>query len=331
MPLHLRFHARWCLLVSMILWLVACTSTPPAMTTVQSTRTFRIGVSQTTTAAIDPWRQVMHDQIQAAAARYPQLSLIFTDAQLDTSQQIADVEALLQQSIDLLIISPNEALPLTQVVTNVYNRGIPVIVLDRKIVGSAYTLWIGADNKAIGNRAGAYTAAWCQQQQRVPCRILEVRGLEGSTPTIERGDGFREGIARNADAQLVASQNADWLTSQAITATDRMLALHPQIDVIYAHNDPMADGARIAASRRQYDLDATLLIGIDGLPTADGGLVAVRDQRLDLTYVYPTGGTEAIEWAVRILNGDPVPVQDLILDTDEVTLANAATVLKRFR
>jgi len=289
--------------------------------------TYTIGMSQANKG--EPWRQAMNDQIQAAADQYDNIEVVFADAAQDNAQQVADVEAFLQQGIDLLIISPNEAAPLTDVVAKACAEGVPVIVLDRKVNGDQYTMWIGADNTVIGEHAGAYTATWCEEQGYDPCLIGEIRGLEGSTPAQERGDGFRTGLAANPSAEIVASQNADWLREKAVPVSQSMLQANPDLNVIYAHNDPMAEAALISAENLGMDLDSMLVIGIDGLPTPDGGLKSVIDGRIDVTYVYPTGGQEAVDWAVRILNGE-LPPREIILDTIEVTEANAQEVYEQF-
>ena len=141
----------------------------------------------------EPWRQAMNDQI-AAAAEHPELEVVFADAAQNNAKQVADVENFLPQGIDLLIISPNEAAPLTDVVAEAYAQGVPVIVLDRKVNGDQFTMWIGADNMQIGGRPGS-TPRSTAPSRDTTCNVLEIRGLEGSTPAKERGDGFREGIA----------------------------------------------------------------------------------------------------------------------------------------
>ncbi|NTU80574.1 MAG: substrate-binding domain-containing protein [Chloroflexales bacterium] len=306
--------------------LAACSSAQPAAQ--PTAERFLIGMSQANNA--EPWRAAMNAQIAAAARKLPELEVRFADAAQNNATQVADVERFIEEGVDLLIISPNEATPLTNVVARAYDKGIPVIVLDRKVNGDKYTMWIGADNKLIGRRAGAYAAQWCKDQGRAPCNVIELRGLEGSTPATERGDGFREGIATNSAVKIIASQNADWIGDKAIPLAVAMLKVNPQVDVIYAHNDPMAEGALKAFQKLSADPSATLIIGIDALPTPDGGLKSVIDSRLDVTYVYPTGGQEAIEWAVKILEQKAQPPKEVILDTLEVVPANAADLLKSF-
>ncbi|MBW3625276.1 MAG: substrate-binding domain-containing protein [Armatimonadetes bacterium] len=311
--------------------------TPPPETTTPATKaegtgtageTYLVGMSQANKG--EPWRQAMNDQIAAAAAKHPNMKVVFADAAQNNAKQVADVENFLQQGIDLLIISPNEAAPLTDVVAKAHDKGIPVIVLDRKVNGEKYAMWIGADNQKIGELAGNRVATWCREQNLNPCNVLEIRGLEGSTPAKERGDGFREGIKTNPAVKIVASQNADWLREKAISVSQTMLQAHPGAHVIYAHNDPMAEAALISAQNAKKDLNKLLVVGIDGLPTPDGGIRSVMEDRIDVTYVYPTGGAEAVDWASRILEKKETPPKAVVLETQEVNKANAAEVYKKY-
>jgi ribose transport system substrate-binding protein len=139
-----------------------------------------IGFSQL--AFDDPWRVAFNNQMQRAVAKHPNFKLVLVNAQRDSSKQVADVENLMTQKVDALIISPNEAAPLTAIVKRAYDKGMPVIVLDRNVLGEGYTMFIGADNKMIGKNAGAYVAQWCVDQKLSACNVLEVSGLSGSPP-----------------------------------------------------------------------------------------------------------------------------------------------------
>ena len=308
----------------------AAPATPPAGQPAAATsgKTFTIGMSQANKG--EPWRQAMNDQIAQAAKAHLNLKVVFADAAQNNAKQVADVENFLQQKVDLLLISPNEAGPLTDVVAKAYDAGTPVIVLDRKVNGDKYTLWIGADNTAIGKKAGQYVANWAKINRRAPCNVVELRGLEGSTPARERGDGFREGIKANPAVKIVASQNADWLREKAVSVSQALFQANANVDVVYAHNDPMAEAAVISAQNANKDPKTLLFVGIDALPTPDGGIRSVQAGRLGVTYVYPTGGAEAIDWAVRILEKNEKPPKSLVLKTDEVTKANADALLAKY-
>lgn len=280
---------------------------------------YDIGMSQANLA--EPYRVQMNADIRQAAAKVPQFDVQFLDAAQDSSKQVSQVKTFVNKKVDLLMISPNEAAPLTEVVRSAYTKGIPVIVLDRKVNGNAYTTYIGADNVAIGRKAGKYFA-----DQLLPDggKIVELRGLSGSTPAAERRKGFRQGI-RGSGIEIVASADAEWLRAKAQSKMSAMLKAHPDIDAVYSHNDPMAEGAYLAAEAAGR-AKPMKFVGIDGLPIPSGGIKAVQQGRLAATFVYPTGGKEAVEAAKRILvTCEPVRKKQ-ILPTRRVTESNAAKV-----
>jgi ribose transport system substrate-binding protein len=289
-----------------------------------------IGMSQANRA--EPWREAMDSQIQAAADAYPEIEVVFQDAAQDNAAQVSDVENLLTQGIDLLIISPNEAAPLNDIVKEAWDACIPVIVLDRNLVDPNYSMFIGADNVAIGQAAGEYAAKWCADNGRTECKIAEIRGLEGAPPAKDRGDGFRMGLEAGglSEDNIVFSQNADWLRERAVPAAGAAFQAHPDVDVLYGHNDPMAEGALIAAEDAGIDTSQVLFIGIDALPTPDGGIMSVLDGRLGVTFVYPTGGQQAIDWAVNMLEDHVNPPLWLVLPFDTVSPENAQEVCNQF-
>ncbi len=289
-----------------------------------------IGMSQANRA--EPWREAMDSQIAAAAATYPELEVVFQDAAQDNADQVSDVENLLTQGIDLLIISPNEAAPLNDAVKAAWDACIPVIVLDRNLVDPNYSMFIGADNVAIGQAAGEYVAQWCADNGRTACKIAEIRGLEGAPPAKDRGDGFRAGLTAKglSDANIVFSQNADWLREKAVPAAAAAFQANPDVDVVYGHNDPMAEGAYIAAQDAGIDPSKVLFVGIDALPTPDGGIMSVLEGRLGVTFVYPTGGKQAIDWARAILEDGVNPPLWLVLPFDTVSPENAQAVCDAF-
>ena len=281
---------------------------------------YTIGMSQANVA--EPYRQRMDDDILAAAGEVPQFDVKFADAAQDNAKQVADVENYITQQIDLLIISPNEAKPLTAVVKKAYDKGIPVLVLDRKVEGDAYTGFIGGDNVAIGRKAGEYVS-----QTLLPDggNVVELRGLPGATPAKERADGFREGIADNPDVKITADAAGDWLREKGQQQFEAMLQANEDIDVVYAHNDPMAEGAYLAAKAAGREKEMKF-IGIDALPIPSGGIKAVEEGRLSATFTYPTNGKEAIDAAKKILIDCGEIEKEQILPTQEITPENAAKV-----
>lgn len=283
-----------------------------------------IGMSQCNLG--EPWRVAMNDQIAMAAEKHPEFEVIFADAAQDNSKQIADIENFVQMGVDLIITSPNEATPLTNAVSAAYDAGIPVILLDRKIDGDKYTQFIGADNVDMGRIAGEYIADTLLPDGG---KVCEIKGLEGTSGGIDRDNGFREGIKKNDKIEIVAVNNADWLREKAITVAEEMLQTNDEIDLFLALNDPMAEGAYIAAKNAGREGDI-LFVGFDGLPTPDGGIRSVMDGRLSMTQVYPTGGTEAIESAYQLFVEGKELDKTLTLTSEIVTPDNAEELLEKF-
>jgi ribose transport system substrate-binding protein len=263
-------------------------------------KVFVIGMSQCNLG--EPWRVQMNADLEQAAKKHANLKLVAKDAQNDSLRQRAQVEELAAQGIDLLIISPKEAAPLTQPVAEVYKKGIPVIVLDRAVEGEAYTTFIGADNRRIGREAGK----WAAKALGGKGTIVELEGLMTSTPGQDRHAGFLEGIdlAANPGLKIVFTADMQWLEPNARREMESALAAHKAISLVYAHNDPGAHGAYLAAKAAGREKEMKF-VGIDALPHE--GTRYVKEGILDATFAYPTGGAEAIAVALGIFAGGKPP------------------------
>lgn len=280
----------------------------------QAKKGWVIGMSQCNLG--EPWRVQMNDDIKAAASQHAdEIEVIFKDAQNKTEVQQAQVREFIQVGVDLLIISPKEARPLTQPVAEAYQKGIPVIVLDRKVEGDQYTCFIGADNVKIGREAGKYLV----QLLGGKGKVVELKGLMTSTPGQERHKGFMEGIA-DSQIEVIFDADCQWLEPIAQREMQSVLARFPQIDAVYAHNDPSAHGAYLAARQEGKGREKTIkFIGIDAPPHE--GVRYVKEGILTATFEYPTGGKEAIETALKILKGERVP-KNITLGTRIFTKEN---------
>jgi ribose transport system substrate-binding protein len=277
---------------------------------------FVVGMSQSNLG--EPWRVQMDADVRAAAGEHPEVRVIFKDAQNNSLTQRAQVEEFMEQGVDLIIISPKEAAPLTAPVAAAYRRGIPVIVLDREVQGDAYTCFIGADNVRIGREAGR----WLAGKLGGTGRIVELKGLMTSTPGQDRHQGFLEGIdqAAHPGLEVAFEGEMEWLEPNARREMESALATQPKIDAVYAHNDPGAHGAWLAA-RAAGRQDEMMFVGIDALPQE--GQQYVAQGVLDATFLYPTGGADAIDVALRLLHGEEVPKR-ITLGTRIFTADNVA-------
>ncbi|NJD21002.1 MAG: substrate-binding domain-containing protein, partial [Gemmatimonadetes bacterium] len=307
-------QTRSVLLLALVL--AACAGDEPRGHAGTAEDPFVIGMSQSNLG--EPWRVQMDADVRAAAEAHPNLRVIFKDAQNNSLTQRAQVEELVEQGVDLIIISPKEAAPLTGPVAAAYRAGIPVIVLDREVQGEEYTTFIGADNVRIGREAGR----WIREALGGRGRIVELKGLMTSTPGQDRNQGFLEGLdmGANPGLQVVFSGEMEWLEPNARTEMESALATNDHIDAVYAHNDPGAHGAWLAARAAGREAEM-LFVGSDALPHE--GQQYVAQGIVDATFLYPTGGAEAIELALRILAGEEVPKR-ITLGTRIFTAANVA-------
>jgi ribose transport system substrate-binding protein len=283
------------LIISLVMALIVtgCSKKESAETEAKWT----IGMSQCNLG--EPWRVQMNADIKKAADAHTELKVIFKDAQNDTLKQRAQTEEFISAGTDLIIISPKEAAPLTPVVAQAYQKGIPVIVLDRRVLGNQYTCFIGADNKKIGKAAGKWIAELLGNKGKV----VELKGLMTSTPGQDRNSGFREGI-EGTDIEIIFEADMKWLEPNARREMESALARFDEIDLVYAHNDPGAHGAYLAAQAAGREKDIRF-VGIDALPQE--GQIYVKQGVLEASFEYPTGGKEAVEIALEILNGKEAP------------------------
>lgn len=264
----------------------------------EQARKYVIGMSQCNRG--EPWRVQMDTDIAEAAKAHQELTVLFKDAQNKAEMQQSHVREFIQQKVDLIIISPKEARPLTKPVEEAMDANIPVIVLDRKVEGDKYTCFIGADNVKIGREAGKYLV----EQLGGKGDIVELKGLMTSTPGQERHNGFMEGIA-GSQIKIVFDADCQWQEPNAQREMKSALSRFPKIDAVYGHNDPSAHGAYLAARQEGKGREKTIkFIGIDALPHE--GVRYVKDGLLTATFQYPTGGREAIATALKIFKGETV-------------------------
>ena len=290
-------------------------------TPINSTRqVYVVGISQASFA--EPWRSVANAQLKETAAKHPELKIILLDGRQDNNKQISDIQSLINQKVDLIIASPNEAKPLTAVLSKAYKSGIPVILVDRKIEGDDYTQFIGADNTQIGYQAGQWVVNHLGKKGG---NVVELTGTAGTSAQLERHAGFMAAIQPFPQIKIIDSQTMDWIYDKAIAVMEGMLSRHSHIDVVYSHNDPGAEGAYKAANAANR-ANEMVFVGIDALPTQSGGIKSVMEGRIDVTYIYPTGSKEAIESAYQLLVEKQAIPKELKLDTLEITKDNAATV-----
>lgn len=183
----------------------------------ETDRKYVIGFSQCTS---DSWREAVLLEMQIEASNYRNVELVVYNAMDNSSRQVAQIRKLISQNVDVLIISPNEAVPITDVAVEAYRKGIPTIIHDRKIQSDEYTVSIGANNYNIGSAIGEYING----QLSPNSQILEIWGLEGSSPAMERHDGFIDHLRSDKNFR-VTQVLGKWHYNSAYDAVSKLPAL----------------------------------------------------------------------------------------------------------
>ena len=283
-----------------------------------------IGVSQ---CSQDIWRDKQNAELKMGAYFHDNVELKFAAAYDSDERQVQQIDSLVATGIDLLIVAPNQVQTISPAIDRAYDKGIPVIVFERKTNSQKFTAFISADNYEMGRVMGEYIAGQLDGKGRV----IEIMGLKGSSPAIERHNGFTDALKDYPNIEVVATLQGDWTEESAYKAIINWQSAVSQkpIDFVFAQNDRMAMGARKALQESQQlkaNGQMPLFCGIDGLPGEDGGIRLVRDSILDATYIYPTHGDRIIQLAVNILEGKPYE-KDTRLMSALVTRDNASVLL----
>ena len=288
----------------------------------QQPKKFVIGVSQ---CSEDVWRDKLNDELKMGEYLNDSIIVKLASSNDDNVLQNKQVNQFIDEGVDLLIVSPNQLSAISKSVERAYDKGIPVILYDRKTNSDKYTAFIGCDNYTIGKSMGTFIA----QQLQGKGRIVEISGLEGSSPALERHRGFMDAIKPYPGLQVVASEEGNWKEEGGIQAMKRILKQTQDFDYVFAHNDCLAWGAYVAA--RQMGVERKYkYTGVDGMATEGGGLELVRDGIFEASYLYPTKGDEVIALAMKILKHQPYK-RDNYLSTSIITRANAELTLMEAR
>ncbi|ABR36572.1 substrate-binding domain-containing protein [Clostridium beijerinckii] len=277
----------------------------------QKKDTFIIGMSQAN--LYEPWRISMNKEIQEEVKKHSNIKIIFKDAGGDVEKQREDIEDLMNFGADLLIVSINNSKELTPTVRKAY-ESLPVILLDRAVDGYDYTLYIGADTRSIGVQAGELIANLAGNNK---ANVIEVQGILDSSTDKEITDGFKEAISNYKNIAIDRTIVGNWQKNETEDKLEEILKDDKDVNIIFAHSDYMALGAYYATvSTNSKNIK---IIGVDGLEGPQGGIDLVRNGILQGTFTCKTGGKEAVDYAIKILNKkDDIP-KKVLLKCNKIT------------
>lgn len=277
-------------------------------------RSYVVGFAQDNMS--NDWRAAQVNEMKQALANYPHIRFIHTDAHGSSARQIFDMERLADQGADVIVTSPRDVRAMTPAVAAIHRRGIPVVLLTRRILSENFTTFIGADDRQIAAEAAREMA----KRLGGKGRIVMLRGVPTATTAMARREGFLEALKAFPQLKVVAEPVANYNRVDAIRAMEKLLAEGVAFDAIYAHSDSMAAGARIALKRANVDVKKLVIIGIDYINEARE---AIRAGEQSVSFTYPTAGRQGAEAVVKILQGkklakeQSVPFQKVTSDNVE--------------
>ena len=283
----------------------------------KTTKRYVIGVSQ---CSEDIWRTKLNDELLIGTYDYKNVDLLFASAKDNDKLQVKQIEDFINRGVDLLIISPNQIHSITPIIDKAFDKGIPIVLFDRKTDSQKYTAFIGADNIEVGKDIGEFVARSLHGKGSV----LEIKGLNHSSPAIDRHNGFVQALNKYPNIQLTDTISGDWTELSGYKCMKKMLAKTKNCNIVWAQNDRMARGAQRALT--EAGIKDVQFVGIDALPGKDGGIESVDKGSLLASYIYPTRGDMVMQLAVDILEKRPFH-RDNYLKGALVTKNNAKVLL----
>jgi ribose transport system substrate-binding protein len=252
----------------------------------------------------------MSDEAKKRADRF---DFRTTDAQSQTSKQVADVEDLVAQGVDAIFLAPREFEGLAPALKAAKEAKIPVFLIDRAAAGKAgedYVAFLGSDFVQQGRRAGE----WLAKQTNGKAGIVELTGTAGASVARDRSQGFMEAIKAYPDMKIIASQTGDFTRANGQKVMENIIqAKGKEITAVYAHNDEMALGAiqalKSAGLKPGQDI---LIVSIDGQKSA---LEAIIRGEMNITVESnPRFGPLAFDTLEKFLKGEQIPPKIILED-----------------
>ena len=258
------------------------------------------------------WRSANTDDIKRAAAEN-KVDLQFTSAEGDQAKQIASIKTFITQGVDLIAFSPVVETGWDAVLNEAKTAGIPVILTDRAVDSdpSLYRTFIGSDFIAEGEKAATWAKTEFAGQDKVNMVVLE--GTTGSAPANDRATGWNNILGSDPAFTVLASQTGDFTRDGGKKVMEGFLAAHPDIDLVYAHNDDMALGAieAIEAAGKVPGQDIKI-VSIDAVKAGMEALAAGK-----INYIVecsPLLGDQLFQASSAVLGGQQIPARIITIE-----------------
>lgn len=245
------------------------------------------------------FRKTQVFEVRDAVNKHKNLRFIYSNAKAKTSMLIYQINEFIEKKVDLIIVGTSDADAVVPVVTKAYKSGIPVIVLDRGINSKEYTTFINSDNIKIGSIAAKYIA----KRLNYKGVVLLFEGLQKADVTHLRTKGFMDEMSKYKNIKVI-KRTGNYLRRDAIKEMEALIQEDVHIDAIFSESDSMLSGVRSALNRFGKDPASIIMIGCDYTSEAQK---AIMNNKQTGSILFPLGGKESVDIALKIFEGKKVP------------------------
>lgn len=194
------------------------------------------------------WRNANTESLRTAFSSENGYYLLYEDAQQKQENQLKAVRNFILQEVDYIILDPIVETGWDTVLTEAKEAGIPVILVDRRIVvedDSLYTCWVGSNFKEEGRRAAEWLEEYLKLQSREyeQIQIVTLQGTPESSAQIGRTAGFEEVLQTQENWNMLERLNGEFTQAKGQEVMEYFLDTYEDIDVVVSENDNMTFGA----------------------------------------------------------------------------------------
>lgn len=290
------------------------TQTPP------ENKTYRIGFSNASVS--NSWRVKMRDMLVDAAGDMD-VVLVESDAHDDANTQISNIEAMLQQDLDAILITPAMEDAVNPGIEAAYAAGIPVILFDRTATTEDYHHFVGWTDENNGAAcAQMMVDALTEKYGEPKGKIVALDSIAGSGTDNGQKAGQESVFSKYPNIEIVARQYTDFEESKGKSAMEDFLnRFKPgEIDGVISQDGGVTLAAWDAIVEAGRDNDGLIIVNADGI---NGVAKLVKEGKVYGFTQFPCAASvEALKLAIQTLEGTDPADKIVVKEPIVVTAAN---------
>ena len=251
------------------------------------------------------------------AEKNKNIKFIYSDANGQTSMLIRQIEKFIKDKVDVIIIGTNDEEAVVPVISKAMSQGIAVIILDRGVKTENYSTFINSDNVNIGKIGAEYIA----KRLNGKGKVLLFEGLQKADVTHLRTKGFMDEISKYKEIEVI-KRTGNYLRKDAIKETEELVKNNISVDAIFSESDSMLSGVRSTYDKYGIDSSKVIMVGCDYTSEAKEAIIKGTQTG---SILFPLGGVESIQTAIKIINKEKVD-KHIVIPVKLVTKENVEII-----